>query len=106
MIEQIEHLSKLEFFLHEQLEKDVILNSLPKTYLSFLNYYRMTKSTVNYHDLLGLLQTFEKDYQLQKEPVNMMDGSSSRHVPLRKRRRRTRRRCSVLGLQSLVRVKS
>ena len=40
MIKQIEHLSKLDFLLHEQLEKHTILNSLPKFYLSFLHYYR------------------------------------------------------------------
>ena len=64
MIEQIECLSKLDFLLHEQLGKDAILNSLSKSYLPFLSYYRMMKPMVNYHGLLGLLQTFEKDHQL------------------------------------------
>ena len=76
MIEQIEHLSKLDFLLHEQLGKDSILNSLFKSYLSFLGHYKMTKLTVNYHGLLGLLQTFEKDNQLYKEMVNVIGGSS------------------------------
>ena len=34
------------------------------------------KPTVNYYDLLGFLQTFEKDHQLQNEPVNLVGGSS------------------------------
>ena len=55
MIELIECLSKLGFSLYEQLEKDVILNSLPKFYLLFLTHYRMTKPAVNYHSLLRLL---------------------------------------------------
>ena len=55
IIEQIECLNKLGFPLHEQLGKDAILNSLPKSYLSFLSHYRMTKPVVNYHGLLGLL---------------------------------------------------
>ena len=55
IIEQIERLSKLDFFLHEQLEKNAILNSLPKSYLPFFNHYRMSKHAVNYHDLLRLL---------------------------------------------------
>ena len=55
MIEMIKHLDKLGFFLHEQLRKDVILNSLSSSYLDFLSYYRMTKPVVNYHGLLGLL---------------------------------------------------
>ena len=75
-IVQIEHLSKLDFLLHEQLGKDAIFNSLPKSYLFFLSHYRMMKPVVNYHGLLGLLQTFEKDHQLQKEQVNLVGGSS------------------------------
>ena len=62
MIKMIERLGKLGFSLHEQLGKDAILNSLPKSYLPFLTHYRMTKSEVNYHGLLGLLQNFEKDH--------------------------------------------
>ena len=62
MIEMIERLSKLDFLLHEQLEKDAILNSLSKSYLPFLTHFRMTKPAVNYHDLLELLQNFEKDH--------------------------------------------
>ena len=74
----IERLSKLGFPLHEQLGKDAILNSLPKSFLPFLTHFRMTKPTVNYHSLLGLLQNFEKDHQLHKESVNVVGGSSSR----------------------------
>ena len=55
MIEQIECLNKLNFPLHEQLGKDAILNLLPKSYQPFLSHYRIIKSTVNYHSLLGLL---------------------------------------------------
>ena len=61
MIEMIEYLSKLDFSLHEQLEKDIILNSLLKSYLFFLTHFRMTKPAINYHDLLELLQNFEKN---------------------------------------------
>ena len=79
MIEQIEHLSKLGFPLHEQLGKDAILNSLSKFYLSFLSHYRMTKPAMNYHGLLELPQTFEKDHQLQKESVNLVGGLAAGH---------------------------
>ena len=37
----------------------------------------MTKPVVNYHGLLGLLQTFDKDHQLHKKIVNVVGGSSS-----------------------------
>ena len=37
----------------------------------------MIKPVVNYHGLLGLLQTFEKDHQLYKRTVNIVGGSSS-----------------------------
>lgn len=43
---------------------DSILNSLSKSYLAFLSHYRMTKPVANYHGLLGLLPTFEKDNRL------------------------------------------
>ena len=55
----------------------MILNSLSKFYLSFLTHFRMTKPVVNYHGLLGLLQTFEKDHQLHKEMVNLVRVFSS-----------------------------
>ena len=91
MIMMIERLSKLNFFLHEQLEKDAILNSLPKSYLPFLTYYRMTKSAVNYHDLLGLLQNFEKDHHFHMELVNIMERSSSRHRSFMKEKKKNKK---------------
>ena len=54
-VEQIDRLNKLGFPLHKQLGKDAILNSLPKSYLTFVSHYRMTKPMVSYHGLLGLL---------------------------------------------------
>ena len=39
----------------------------------------MMKFVVNYHGLPGLLQTFEKDHQLQKELVNLVRGPSAGH---------------------------
>ena len=89
MIEQIECLSKLSFPLHEQLGKNAILNSLSKSYLPFLSYYKMTKSAVNYHGLLGLLWIFEKDHQLQKEPMHVVGGSSAdRHSSKREKKKK------------------
>ena len=55
MIEMIEHLGKLGFFLLEQLGNDAILNCLHSSYLDFLSHYRVIKPTVNYHGLLGML---------------------------------------------------
>ena len=78
MIEMIERLGKLGCPLHEQLGKDAILNSLPSSYLDFLDHYRMNKPAVNYHGLLGLLQTFEKDHHLNKGVVNLVGGSGDR----------------------------
>ena len=82
-----EHLSKLDFPLHEQLEMDAILNSLPKSYLSFLTHYQMIKPAVNYYGLLGLLQNFEKDHQIHKESVNMVKVSSFRHWLFKKEKK-------------------
>ena len=66
MIEMIKRLSKLDFLLHEQLGKDTILNSLPKSFLPFLTHYQITKPVVNYHGLLELLQNFKKDHSSTK----------------------------------------
>ena len=55
MIELFERLGKLDCPLHEQLGKDAILNSLPPSYLSFLDHRRLNRLTVNYHEMLGLL---------------------------------------------------
>ena len=88
MIEQIKKLSKLDFPLHKQLGKDAILNSLPKSYLSFFSHFKMTKPAVNYHGLLGLLQIFEKDHQLYKKMVNIVGGSfSGSHCPFKKKKK-------------------
>ena len=84
MIEMIERLGKLGCPLHEQLGKDAILNSLPSSYLDFLDHYRMNKPAVNYHGLLGLLQTYEKDHQLNKGVVNLVGGSSGGRRPFKK----------------------
>ena len=79
----------------------MILNSLPKFYLSFLNHYRIMKSVVNYHDLLGLLQTFEKDHQLHKEMVNLVRGSSSgSHRPFKKEKKKKNKKVPNAGSQS------
>ena len=85
-------MSKLGFPLHEQLGKDAIWNSLPKSYLTFVSHYRTTKPVVSYHGLLGLLQTYEKDHQLNKGMINVIDKTSVGRSPLRKERRRYKRK--------------
>ena len=47
----------------------------------------MTKLAVNFYNLLGLLQNFEKDHQLHKESVNIVGGSSSRCRPFEKEKK-------------------
>ena len=84
MIKMIERLDKLGCPLQEQLGKDAILNSLPSFYLDFLDHYRMNKSIVNYHGLIGLLQTYEKDHQLNKGVMNLVGGYGDRRRPFGK----------------------
>ena len=79
----------------------MILNSLPKSYLSFLSHFRMMKLVVNYHDLLGLLQIFEKDHQLYKETVNLVRRSSSdSHHPFKKEKKKKNKKMPGVGSQS------
>ena len=100
MIELMERLSKLDFPLHEQLGKDAILNSLPKSCLPFLTHYRMTKPEVNYHGLLGLLQNFEKDHQLHKESVNLVGVSSSGSRPFKKGKKNKKKKVKKVHVQA------
>ena len=79
MIEQIERLAKLGYPMPEQLGKDAILNSLPPSYLGFLDHWRLNRPVVNYHGLLGLLQSYERDHQLSKIVVNLVGGSVAGH---------------------------
>ena len=79
MIELIERLGKLGYPLHEQLGKDAILNSLPPSYLGFLDHWRLNRPVVNYHGLLGLLQSYERDHQLNKGTVNLVGGQAAGH---------------------------
>ena len=51
----------------------------------------MTKPTINYHGLLGLLQNFEKDHQLHKESVNVVGGSSSGRRPFKKGKKKNKK---------------
>ena len=44
----------------------------------------MNKPAVNYDGLMRLLQTYEKDHQLNKEVVNLVGGSRGRHRPFGK----------------------
>ena len=99
-------MSKLGFSLHEQLGKDAILNSLPKSYLPFLTHYRMTKPEVNYHGLLGLLQNFEKDHQLHKESVNLVGGSSSGSRPFEKGKKNKKKKVKKVQVQAGTSVQS
>ena len=105
MIELMERLSKLDFSLHEQLGKDAILNSLPKSYLPFFIHYRMTKPEENYHGLLGLLQNFEKDHQLHKESVNLVGGSSSGSRPFKKGKKKKKKKVKKVHIQAGTSVK-
>ena len=60
----------------------------------------MTKSAVNYHDLLGLLQNFEKDHQLQKKSMNVVGGSSSgcRSFKKGKKNKKNKKRMQSAGV--------
>ena len=97
----IDRLERLNCRVSNQLATDLILNSLSKPYLPFLSHFRMTKSIVNYHDLLELLQTFEKDNQLHKETVNLVGGSSlGSHHPFKKEKKKKNKKVQGAGSQS------
>ena len=88
MIEMIERLGKLGCPLHEQLSKDAIINSLLSFHFDFIDHYRMNKLAVNYHGLMGLLQTYEKDHQLNKGMVNLVGGSGGHRRLFKKEKKK------------------
>ena len=66
----------------------------------------MTKPVVNYHGLLKLLQTYEKDHQLYKEIVNVVGASSSgRRHPFKKEKKMKKNKVPIAGGQ-IVKSKS
>ena len=44
----------------------------------------MNRPAVNYHGLLGLLQTYEKDHKLVKASVNVVGAGGARRRPFKK----------------------
>ena len=85
------------------------MNSLPSSYLDFLDHYRMNKPTVNYHGLMGLLQTYEKDHQLNKGMVNLVEGYGDRRHPFRKgkkKKNKEKRMQGALGSSQTRKVKA
>ena len=63
----------------------------------------MTKSIVNYHDLLESLQNFKKDHQLHKESVNIVGGSSSgcRLFKKKKKNKKNKKKVQSAGAPKL-----
>ena len=97
LIEQIDRLSKLGYPLYKQLSKDAILNSLPKSYLTFVSHYRMTKPMVSYHGLLGLLQTYKKDHQLNKRTVNIIGRTSAGCSSFKKGKKKVQKKSAIVS---------
>ena len=95
LIEQIDRLSKLGYLLHEQLGKDAILNSLSKSYLTFVSHYRMTKPVVFDHGLPDLLQTYEKDHQLNKGIVNIVGRTSTGQSSFKKGKKKVQKKAGT-----------
>ena len=58
----------------------------------------MTKSVVNYHGLLELLQNFEKDHQLQKKSVNFVGESSSGRRSFKKWKKNKKKKVQSTGM--------
>ena len=67
----------------------------------------MTKPTVNYYSLPGLLQNFEKDHQLQKESVNVVGGSffGYRSFKKEKKNKKNKKRVQSAGAPKPSQIK-
>ena len=64
----------------------------------------MNKPAVNYHGLMGLLQTYEKDHQLNKGVVNLVGGFGGCR-PFKKGRKKKNKEKKVQGAPGLSQAK-
>ena len=64
----------------------------------------MNKPAVNYHGLMGLLQTYERDHQLSKGMVNLVGGLEDHRRPFEKEKKKKEGK-RVQGAPSLSQAK-
>ena len=73
----IERLASLGFVMDAELSVDLILQSLPDSYASFVLNYQMNKITTTIPELINMLKTAEEAVNKQSSKSVMVVGSST-----------------------------
>ncbi|GAV86700.1 zf-CCHC domain-containing protein/UBN2_2 domain-containing protein, partial [Cephalotus follicularis] len=78
MIDMIEQLAQLGFFMNHDLYVDLILTSLPKSFSQFLVNFHMNKIEVTLSELIAMLRMTEADFDSGKSKTHSLLLPSSR----------------------------
>ena len=85
MLGYIERLASLGFVMDAELNEDLILQSLPDSYASFVLNYQMNKLTTTIPELINMLKTAEEAIKKQNSKAVMVVRSSSSHKSYKKK---------------------
>ena len=77
--EYIERLDQLCFWMHHELNMNLILASLPDSFSQFVFKYRMNNMVSTIPKLIDLLNTTKPSLRKEEEHVMLMDTSSSKN---------------------------
>ncbi|GAV84331.1 UBN2_2 domain-containing protein, partial [Cephalotus follicularis] len=78
MIDMIEQLAQLGFFMDHDLYVDLILASLPKSFSQFLVNFHMNEIEVTLSELIAMMRTAEADFDSGKSKTHSLLLPSSR----------------------------
>ncbi|GAV67442.1 zf-CCHC domain-containing protein, partial [Cephalotus follicularis] len=78
MIDMIEQLAQLGFFMDHDLYVDLISTSLPKSFAQFLVNFHMNKIKVTLSELVAMSRTAEADFDSGKSKTHSLQLPSSR----------------------------
>ena len=81
----IERLASLGFVMDAELSIDLILQSLPDSYASFVLNYQMNKITTTIPELINMLKTAEEAVNKQSSKSVMVVGSSASYKSYKKK---------------------
>ena len=78
VIDLITRLGQLGFVMDEELNQDLILQSLPDSFSQFVLNYHMNKLNTSLPELLNMLKTVESHIKKDKAPLLLVSGTSKK----------------------------
>ena len=71
-------LGQLDFVMDGELNQDLILQSLPESFIQFVVNYHMNKLNTSLPELLNMLKITESHIKKEKAPLLLMDKTSKK----------------------------